>query len=132
MKTLLSIAFAALVAVAISASGAHADNDNGTCNSIVARAMGAAQACWNFGCVPTDLECPEVGAALLGFFSVPACGAGFASGDLEGLTNSASVQLEGAPNAGDLKHIQEVICNAIVECEFCDAAAAAGVCGPQC
>ena len=48
------------------------------------------------------------------------------------LVSNASVQPEGAPNAGEAKLIQEVVCNAIVDCEFCGAAAALGVCGVQC
>ena len=118
--------------MAVSASGAHADNARGSCNRIVANAMGAAQACWNFGCVPTDLECAEVGAALLGFFGAPGCGEGFASGELEGLTNSASARPAGAPNAGQAKHVQEVICTSVADCGFCGPAVALGVCGPFC
>ena len=118
MKTLLSIAFVALAAVAVSASGVHADNAKGTCNRIVANALNASQACWNFGC---DAQaCAEVGAAAVGFFGSEVCAEGFATGDLEGLTNSAALQPEGAPDAGVAKHIAEVVCNAIAECGFCD------------
>ncbi|MBW2717878.1 MAG: hypothetical protein JRD94_04785 [Deltaproteobacteria bacterium] len=106
MKTLLSIAFAALVAVTVSATGAHADNATGTCNAIV--------------------------AAFLRFFEAPGCPEAIATGELEGLPGNASVQPEGAPNAGEAKLIQEVVCNAIVDCNFCGAAALLGVCGVQC
>ncbi len=94
--------------------------------------MGASQACWNFGCAHTDPECEEVGAAFLRFFEAPGCPAAIATGELEGLPGNASVQPEGTPNAGEAKLIQEVVCNAIVDCDFCGAAAALGVCGVQC
>ena len=130
MKTLLSIAFAALVAVAVSATGAHADNENGSCNRIVAHALNVSQSCWNFGCLPED--CVEVGAALFGFFEAPGCGEGFATGDLEGLTNSASTQPEGAMNAGVAKHIAEVVCNSVAECGLCPFAGPLGECAGFC
>jgi hypothetical protein len=132
MKTLLSIAFAAVIAVTASASVAQADNATGSCNRIVANAMGPAQACWNFGCVPTDSECAEVGAALLGFFTAPGCGEAFTAGTIEGLPGNASVEPDGSPNAGEAKHVQDVICISVADCGFCGPAVAFGVCGPYC
>ena len=128
MKTLFSIAFVALAAVAVSASGAHADNAAGTCNSIGARALNAAQACWNFECFPEDPECADVGAALLGFFGNPACAEGFANGEIQGITNSAALMPDGSNDPGAVKHVGDVICSSVVDCGFCDAAIAFGVC----
>jgi len=132
MKILLSIAFVAFATVAGSTPVAQADNATGTCNRIVANAMNTAQACWNFGCVPTDLECAEVGAALLGFFGAPGCGEAFANGELEGLPGNAAAQPAGAPDAGAAKHIQEVVCTSVADCGFCGPAVALGVCGGFC
>ncbi|MDH3199483.1 MAG: hypothetical protein OEM15_01185 [Myxococcales bacterium] len=131
MKTLLSIAFVAVAAVAVSASGAHADNANGSCNRIVANAMNASQVCWNFGC-DSD-ACMDVAMAAGAFFGNDDCAAGFTSGELEGLTNSAALQPEGAPNAGEAKHIAEVICNAVAECGLCmDGQGPLGECAGFC
>ena len=93
--------------------------------------LGAAQSCWNFGCLPEDLECAEVGAAFLGFFGDPACFEAFANGELNGLPENASIQPNG-PNAGQGKHMGDVICTSVAQCGFCGAAASVGVCRAQC
>jgi len=124
MKTLFSIAFVALAAVAVSASGAHADNAAGSCNRIVANALNAAQACFNFECGAQ--ECAEVTAGLFGFFSAPACAEGFTNGELEGLTNSAAIQPDG-PNAGAAKHLADVVCTAVADCGLCGVAVSVGL-----
>ena len=129
MKTLLSISFAAIIAVTVSASGAHADNAEGTCNMIVANAMNTAQQCWRGDCGTT--ECAEVLATLSGFFAAPGCGEAFGAGELEGLPGNASVQPAG-PDEGAPKHIQEVICNAVLVCGFCIPAVNLGICGQIC
>ena len=129
MKTLLSIAFAALIAVAVSASGAHADNAKGTCNAIVANAMNTAQQCWRGDCGAA--ECLEVADTLFGFFGAQGCGDAFAAGELEGLPGNASAQPAG-PDEGAPKHIQEVICNAVAVCGFCIPAVQLGICGQLC
>ncbi len=130
MKTLLSIALVAVASVAMSASGAQADNANGSCNRIVANALNASQVCWNFGC--DEQACIDVATAAFGFFGEPLCAAGFVSGDLEGLTNSAALQPEGAPNAGAAKHIAEVVCNAVAECGLCNPEGPLGECAGFC
>lgn len=129
MKTILSIAFVALAAVSLSASGAHADNARGTCNKVVANAMNTAQQCWRGDCGPT--ECVEVADTLFGFFGAPGCGEAFANGELEGLPGNASIQPSG-PDATLPKHVQEVICNAVLVCGFCIPAVQLGVCGQLC
>ncbi|MBW1756890.1 MAG: hypothetical protein JRJ80_12055 [Deltaproteobacteria bacterium] len=97
----------------------------------MANALGAAKHCARLECVPSDLECDEVAGAFMRIFETDGCAAAIATGELEGLPGNASIQPAG-PDAGNAKLIQEVICNSIAQCEFCGAAAALGVCGPQC
>ena len=120
MKTLFSIAFIALAAVAVSASGAHAENANGTCNRIVANAINTSQVCFNFEC--SAEECAEFGAAFSAFFGAPACAMGFVDGTLEGLTNSAALMPDGSSDPGAVKHLAEVVCTAVADCGLCTAA----------
>ncbi len=131
MKALFSIAFVALAAVAVSASGAHADNAKGTCNSIVARDLGAAQVCENSSCVPGDDACMDVTNAFMEFVATPGCLEALADGELNGLPGNASVQPAG-PNAGGAKHIQEVICGAVEDCGLCPSALMVGICPTFC
>ncbi|MBW1904858.1 MAG: hypothetical protein JRE45_19820 [Deltaproteobacteria bacterium] len=70
-------------------------------------------------------------ATLSGFFGAPDCDAAFTAGELEGLPGNASTQPAG-PDAGQPKHVQEVICNAIVVCGFCIPAVNLGICGQIC
>jgi hypothetical protein len=86
----------------------------------------------NFGC--DEQACIEVGTAAFGFFGdgTTVCAEGFATGDLEGLTNSAALQPEGAPDAGVAKHIAEVVCNAIAECGLCIPGGPLGECAGFC
>ncbi len=90
------------------------------------------QVCLNFGC--DEQACIEVGTAAFGFFGdgTTVCAEGFATGDLEGLTNSAALQPEGAPDAGVAKHIAEVVCNAIAECGLCIPGGPLGECAGFC
>jgi len=102
-------------------------NSKGTCNSIVARSLGTAQHCIKFGC--GELECTELSATFVEFFTTPGCAGALTDGELNGLPGNASTQ-PGGPNAGDPKHIAEVICGGIEACgeEFCDNSQAAGIC----
>jgi hypothetical protein len=127
MKTLLSTGVALLAAAAFLIPNAKADNLEGECNRIVATAVGSGQACYNFGCVPTDSECIDVGSALLSFFGDPECAEAYANGELNGLSGNAIIQPAG-PDAGGAKHMQDVICTSIAECGFCAAALAVGIC----
>lgn len=131
MKTLLSMGVVAFAAAAFFVSNAKADNLEGQCNSIVATAVGAGQACYNFGCVPGDAECIDVGSALLEFFGSPECAEAYANGELDGLAGNAIIQ-PGGPNAGATKHMQDVICTSIADCGYCAAALAAGICPLYC
>jgi hypothetical protein len=126
MKTLLSIAFVALATVAVSTPVAQADNARGTCNRIVANTMSSAQACYNFDCAPTSLECADFGAAFLSFFGDPACAVGFVTGELDGLGGDAATMPDGSSDPGTSKHIGEVVCTAIASCGFCEAAGGIG------
>ncbi|KPK13672.1 MAG: hypothetical protein AMJ62_14740 [Myxococcales bacterium SG8_38] len=131
MKKLLSVGVVALAAAAFLIPDAKADDVEGECNRIVARALGSGQACYNFGCLPTDSECIDVGSALLSFFGNLECAEAYANGELDGLGGNAIVQPAG-PNAGGTKHMQEVICTSIAECGFCAAALAVGICPLYC
>ena len=102
-----------------------AELSNGECNSIVARALSAAQRCARGDC-GFD-ECVEVGEAFQGFFGNEDCAAGFASGDINGLPENASIH----PQTGAIKHIGEVICGSVVFCGFCEGAPE-GVCTGPC
>ncbi|MDH4281778.1 MAG: hypothetical protein OEV36_03930 [Myxococcales bacterium] len=130
MKTLLAIA-AVVVVASVFVSDADADNVNGTCNAIVATDLGAAQACENMSCVPGDPVCMAVTNALIEFVSTPGCVEAFANGELNGLPGNASVQ-PGGPNAGALKHIQDVICGAVEDCGLCPSALTFGICVTGC
>ena len=52
---------------------------------------------------------------------------------LEGLTGSAAVQPDGSNNPMAVKHIGEVVCNAVADCGLCVLAApVVGDCGGFC
>jgi hypothetical protein len=103
------------------------ETTDGTCNAIVARSLGTAQHCIEFGC--SESECIELSDTFVEFFTTPGCAGALTDGELNGLPGNASTQ-PGGPNAGDPKHIAEVICGAIEACgeEFCDNSQAAGIC----
>jgi hypothetical protein len=109
---------------------AQRQTTNGTCNAIVATAMGAAQQCFNSGCMPGGPACEEVTGALFGFFGNLDCATAFANDESNGLAGSASFQPAG-PAAGTGKHIADVICAGVVQCGLCPVAPE-GVCDPEC
>jgi hypothetical protein len=127
----LAMGVVAFTAAAFFVSDVKADNVEGECSRLIATATGSGQACYNFGCVPTDAECVDVGSALLQFFGSPECADAYNDGELNGLGGNAIIQPAG-PNAGGTKHIQEVICTSIAECGFCAAALAYGICPLYC
>ena len=91
---------------------------DGTCNAIVATALGAAQKCFRSECEPGDGACDDVTAAFTGFFGNPVCAA--ALGGLNGLTGSAATHpAPQGPNEGTSKHIGAVVCSSIAQCELC-------------
>ena len=99
---------------------------NGQCNAIVARSLGTAQQCNKFGCGLED--CIELQDTFNEFFG-SGCGGPLGLGELNGLPGNASTQPGRGPNAGGPKHIAEVICGAIEECDpTCGNAQAAGIC----
>ena len=74
----------------------------GTCNAIVATALGAAQECFRSECEPGDAACDDVTAAFTGFLGNAVCAA--ALGGLNGLTGSAATHpAPQGPNAGTSK-----------------------------
>ena len=129
MKKLVSVGVVAFAVAAFLAPNAKADTVEGQCNSIVAKALGAGQACWDSDC-EVD-QCNQVGGALLEFFSDPACAEAYANGELDGLPGNAIIQPAG-PDATGAKHLQDVICGSIVNCGFCAGALAAGICPLYC
>jgi hypothetical protein len=127
MKKLFPMTIFALAATALFATGAEAQINYGVCNSIVANGMRGAQVCENMSCMPGDAACTDVTDAFVDFLMTPGCLAAFAAGELNGLPGNASVQ-PGGPDAGGVKHIQEVICGAVEDCGLCAAALSAGIC----
>jgi hypothetical protein len=102
----------------------------GQCNAIVARALGTAQQCNQFGCSSDGPECAEVSATFVEFFFAnPDCGVALGADELNGLPGNASTQPGLGPNAGGPKHIAEVVCGAIEQCGFCeDSQNIGGIC----
>ena len=131
MKKLLSMTVVVFAAATFLVSSARADNAKGTCNAIVATALGSAQHCMSFGCWPGDAECSEVTNALLEFFATPGCAEAYANGEVNGLPGNAIIQPAG-PNALGAKHMQDVICDSIVDCGLCPGALAVGICPLYC
>jgi hypothetical protein len=132
MKTLiLSILVVVIAATTALISEADADNTGGVCNAIVATDLGAAQACENMSCMPGDDVCVDITNALIEFVTTPGCLGAFQNGELNGLPGNASTQPAG-PNAGDTKHIQDVVCGAVEDCGLCPSALVVGICGAAC
>jgi hypothetical protein len=132
MKTLLL--FIPVVAIAVTAllvSEADADDTAGTCNAIVATALGSAQTCENMSCMPGDAACMDITNGLFEFVTTPGCLVAFQNGELNGLPGNASNQ-PGGPDAGTFKHIADVVCGAIEDCGLCPAALMFGICGSLC
>jgi hypothetical protein len=141
MKTLLSGSFillgtALMVTLAFGcgesvegeAGSQSAELTAGECNALVAAVVGTAQRCNGFGC-SVD-ECGELLDTFLEFFVIPPAECAVAAGldELNGLPGNAFTQPDGSPNAGDPKHIQEVICGGAEACGLCDAAQSQGIC----
>ncbi len=129
MNKLFPITIVALAAFALFVSEVDADNAKGTCNSIVASALGSAQACADMSCEPD--QCLDVTNAFVEFVATPGCLEAFQEGELDGLSGAASVQPNG-PNAGGAKNIQFVVCGALDTCGLCPSALALGICPTLC
>jgi hypothetical protein len=128
------ILFIPVVAIAVTAllvSEADADDTAGTCNAIIATELGAGQVCENMSCMPGDAVCMDITNAFIEFVTTPGCLEAFYNGELNGLPGNASNQ-PGGPDAGDVKHIQDVICGAVEDCGLCPAALSLGLCGFTC
>ena len=131
MRKLFPITVVAFAAAALFVPQVSADSTAGICNSIVARGMGPAQTCENMSCAPGDDACIDVTNVFVEFVSTPGCLPAFADGELNGLPGNASVQPDG-PNAGGVKHVQDVICGAVDACGLCPSALAVGICVLPC
>jgi hypothetical protein len=120
MKTLLSGSFILLVTALMvtlafgcgesvegETGSQSAELTNGECNAIVARSLGLAQQCNQFGC--DQGQCDELTETFNEFFGD--CGGDFFAGELNGLAGSAL----GEP--GDPGPIQEVLCGANEACD---------------
>lgn len=129
MKKLFPITIVALAAVALFVSEVDADNSKGTCNSIIATALGSAQACSEMSC--EDNQCLDVTNAFVEFVATPGCLEEFQSGEVKGIAGPASVQPSG-PDAGGAKNIQFVVCGALDTCGLCPSALALGICPTLC
>jgi hypothetical protein len=102
----------------------------GQCNAIVATALSSAQQCYRSECAPGSAACDDVIGAFGAFFGDPVCAAAFAAGELNGLPENASIQPAG-PNTGAAKHVGDVICSGVEQCELCPIAPE-GVCTDAC
>lgn len=98
----------------------------GQCNAIVATNLRSAQRCAQGTCGVE--ECTNVTGAFVDFFiNNPECAGFFATGDINGLPENASIH----PRTGEGKHIGDVVCSSIVQCGLCPQASAV-VCGDAC
>jgi len=111
-KYIVLIAFALIV---IGGSwDARAESSRGTCNAIIANALGPAQQ-FASGIGDPVQQCTEVSGALLSFLNTPGCLDAFVAGDVKGLGGPASVQPAG-PKAGTVKPISDTICGSLCGC----------------
>lgn len=129
MKKLFPITLVAFAAAALFVSDVEAKSATGTCNHIIATALGSAQACADMSCEPT--QCLDVTNAFVEFVATPGCLVAFQDGDLKGLSGPASVQPNG-PNADRIKNIQAVVCGSLDTCGLCPSALALGICPNVC
>ena len=104
---------------------------NGQCNRIVAKSLRTAQECQRISCDPGSDQCIEALDTLTEFVSTPGCLAAFGAEELNGLPGNASIQPAG-PNAGAAKHIGVVVCEAVDDCNLCEAALSFGICTETC
>ena len=131
MKTLFTVSILTFAAAAFLVSDADAKNSNGTCNKIVATALGTAQECTRMSCEPGSAKCMDITNTFIEFVATEGCIAGFQNGELNGLPGNASIQ-PGGPKAGDTKHISDVICGSIEDCGLCPSALMLGICPTDC
>ena len=131
MKTLFTVSILTFAAAAFLVSDADAKNSNGTCNKIVATALGTAQECTRMSCEPGSAQCMEITNTFIEFVATEGCVAGFQNGELNGLPGNASIQ-PGGPEAGNTKHISDVICGSIEDCGLCQSALMLGICPTDC
>jgi hypothetical protein len=103
----------------------------GECNEIVATSMRTAQECQRISCEPESAQCDEAFNALLEFVSTPGCLEALGNEDLNGLPGNAAIQPAG-PNLGAAKHIGVVVCEAVEDCDLCEAALSFGICTETC
>jgi hypothetical protein len=104
---------------------------NGQCNAIVASSLRTAQECQRISCEPGSDQCMEALDTLTEFAFTPGCLAAFGDGELNGLPGNASIQPAG-PNAEAAKHIGVVVCEAVDDCNLCEAALSFGICTETC
>jgi hypothetical protein len=131
MKKLFPMTVVAFAAAALFVSSVHADSTAGICNSIVASGMRPAQACENMSCLPGDEVCMDVTNVFIEFVTTEGCLDAFANGELDGLPGNASIQPNG-PDAGGVKHVQDIICGAVSDCGLCESALGVGICVLPC
>jgi hypothetical protein len=116
-----------------SAELAQMETNDGTCNSIVARSLGTAQECFRSReCEPGSAECNEALGVLGELFGDDYCGPAILNDELNGFpTGNPIVMPDGSSLPGEPKHLQAVLCTAILDCGAC-AALPPGFCGGVC
>jgi len=129
MKKLFPITIIAFAAAAFFVSDVEAKSVTGTCNQIIASALGSAQACADMSCEPT--QCLDVTNAFVEFVATEGCLVAFQNGELKGLSGPASVQPSG-PNTARIKNIQSVVCGSLDTCGLCPSALVLGICPNFC
>ncbi len=111
-----------------SVSLGQSDGTNtGECNRIVAGGMETAQICYRSGCELLGEECDGFRADFAQYFANADCATDFLAGEADGLAGNAALH----PQTGEIKHIGEVICSAVVQCGLCNPEVPA-VCGGPC
>jgi hypothetical protein len=144
MKTLISTRpafFAAALVITLSfGCGEAAEGETGSstlgleeassgqCNAIVANSLRAAQECQRITCEPGSDQCTEALDTLTEFAFTPGCLAAFGDGELNGLPGNAGIH----PNTEAAKHIGVVVCEAVDDCNLCEAALSFGICTETC
>ena len=131
MKLLISFTTVALFGAAFFVSDAKAENSKGTCNAIVATALGSAQDCSRMSCEPGIPQCMDVTNAFVEFVATQGCVEAFQNDELNGLPGNASASSNGS-KATEPKNIQFVVCTALKDCGLCPSALALGICPTLC
>jgi hypothetical protein len=104
------------------AAPAQMQTTDGTCNAIVATAIGTAQECFRSGCEPGSSACELALGILTELFTDPYCGPAVLSDELNGFPSGNPVDMPaGSSKPGELKHMGVVICSAISDCGACAA-----------